>query len=77
MSSPGNSQWSQALRLARPPQVPKGAAFPAGVRDVAIMGEGVRCVIVPVNALWDDFFAAPGTDFGERDQPDAQPREEF
>ena len=47
------------------------------MRDVAIMGEGVRCVIVPVNALWDDFFAAPGTDFGERDQPDAQPREEF
>jgi antitoxin VapB len=62
---------SQAVRL------PKDVAFPAGVREVAILREGTRRVIVPANALWDDFFAAPGIELGERDQPQAQTREAF
>jgi len=62
---------SQAVRLS------KEVAFPASVREVAILVEGARRVIVPANAMWDDFFAAPGIDLSERDQPRAQVREEF
>jgi antitoxin VapB len=62
---------SQAVRLA------KEVAFPDNVREVAILREGTRRVIVPANALWDDFFAAPGIDLGERIQPEAEVREAF
>lgn len=62
---------SQAVRL------PKDVAFPEGVREVAILRDGVRRVIVPANAVWDDFFDAPGIDFGEREQPLAEEREAF
>jgi antitoxin VapB len=65
------SNRSQAVRL------PKEVAFPAGVREVRILREGLRRVIVPANAVWDDFFAASGIDLGERDQPQPQPREAF
>jgi antitoxin VapB len=65
------SNRSQAVRL------PKDVAFPQGVKDVTILREGRRRVIVPTNALWDDFFAAPGVDIGDRDQPEAQERERF
>ncbi|MEO7689277.1 MAG: type II toxin-antitoxin system VapB family antitoxin [Sphingomonas sp.] len=63
------SNRSQAVRLS------KDVAFPQGVKDVTILREGRRRVIVPTNALWDDFFAAPGVDLGGRDQPEAQERE--
>jgi antitoxin VapB len=66
-----HSNRSQAVRL------PKEVAFPAGVREVTILREGLRRVIVPANAVWDDFFAAPGVDLGERDQPQAEAREAF
>jgi antitoxin VapB len=62
---------SQAVRL------PKDVAFPETVREVAILRDGARRVIVPANALWDDFFDAPGVDLGERAQPEAQNRETF
>ncbi len=62
---------SQAVRLA------KDVAFPAGVRDVAILRDGARRIIVPANAVWDDFFDAPGADLGERIQPPTQVREDF
>ena len=65
------SNRSQAVRLS------KEVAFPAGVREVRILREGLRRVIVPANAVWDDFFAASGVDLGERDQPQPQPREAF
>ena len=65
------SNRSQALRL------PKDVAFPAGVQDVAIFRDGARRVIVPANALWDDFFDGPGIDIGERAQPPHQQRESF
>lgn len=64
-----HSNRSQAVRL------PKDVAFPEGVREVAILRDGARRVIVPANAVWDDFFAAPGVDLGERDQPLMQDRE--
>ncbi len=64
-----HSNRSQAVRL------PKDVAFPEGVREVAILRDGARRVIVPANAVWDDFFAAPGVDLGERDQPAMQDRE--
>ncbi len=60
---------SQAVRLA------KDVAFPDNVRDVAILRDGARRVIVPAGAIWDDFFDVPGIDLGEREQPQAQTRE--
>lgn len=65
------SNRSQAVRL------PRDVAFPEGVKDVTILRDGMRRVIVPSNALWDDFFAAPGIDLGDRNQPEAQAREAF
>jgi antitoxin VapB len=63
------SNRSQAVRL------PKEVAFPEGVKEVTILREGKRRVIVPANAVWDDFFDAPGIDLPERDQPPAQERD--
>ena len=63
------SNRSQAVRL------PKDVAFPEGVREVAILRDGARRVIVPANAVWDDFFSAPGVDLPDRDQPQIQARE--
>ena len=65
------SNRSQAVRL------PKEVAFPEGVRSVTILREGKRRVIVPADAVWDDFFDAPGIDLGDRDQPAAQARDAF
>ncbi len=63
------SNRSQAVRL------PKDVAFPEGTREVAVLRDGKRRVIVPAGAIWDDFFDAPGIDLGERDQPVAAERE--
>ena len=57
--------------------LPKDAAFPDGVREVLILRDGARRVIVPVGAVWDDFFDMPSIDIGEREQPPAQAREAF
>lgn len=65
------SNRSQALRLAR------DVAFPPSVTEVVIRREGQQRVILPADAAWDDFFAAPSLDLGERDQPPAQDRERF
>lgn len=65
------SNRSQAVRL------PRDVAFPENVRDVAILREGERRIIMPANATWDDFFDAPGVDLASRDQPEVQSREEF
>ena len=65
------SNGLQALRL------PQGVAFPADVRQVAIIRDGARRVIVPAESVWDDFFAAPGMDIGEGAQPMYQKREPF
>ena len=55
------SNRSQAVRL------PKDVAFPEGVREVTILRDGVRRVIVPADQAWDDFFAAPGVELSERE----------
>ena len=60
---------SQAVRL------PKDVAFPDGVREVAILRDGSRRVIVPAQSIWDDFFDAPGIELAERDQPSLPARE--
>jgi antitoxin VapB len=65
------SNRSQAVRL------PKDVAFPEGVRTVTVLRDGKRRVIVPSDAVWDDFFEAPGVDLGERDQPPLPVRERF
>jgi antitoxin VapB len=65
------SNRSQAVRL------PKDVAFPPGVREVTILRDGARRIIVPADSVWDEFFDSPGIDLGERDQPEAQVREAF
>ena len=63
------SNRSQAVRL------PKDVAFPKDVKEVAVLRDGKRRVIVPANAVWDDFFDAPGIELAGRDQPLVQERE--
>jgi antitoxin VapB len=65
------SNRSQAVRL------PKDVAFPDGVKEVAILRDGARRVIVPATAIWDDFFASPGIDLPDRAQPALPVRETF
>ena len=65
------SNRSQAVRL------PKDVAFPSEVREVAVLRDGQRRVIVPANSSWDDFFDSPGIDFPDREQPEAEQRESF
>lgn len=65
------SNRSQAVRL------PKDVAFADTVREVVIVRDGPRRIIVPANAVWDDFFNEPGVDIGPREQPAQQRREEF
>jgi antitoxin VapB len=62
------SRGSQTVRL------PKDVAFPKTVRSVMIIREGMKRIVVPANASWDDFFDSPGIDVGNRDQPKAQKR---
>jgi antitoxin VapB len=63
------SNRSQAVRL------PKDVAFPAGVKEVTVLREGKRRVIVPANSVWDEFFEAQGIDLAPRNQPVTQKRE--
>ena len=65
------SNRSQAVRL------PKAVAFDNSVREVTVLRDGPRRVIVPADRAWDDFFEAPGVDLGERKQPMAQVRDGF
>ena len=65
------SNRSQAVRL------PKAVAFGEGVREVTIVQDGPRRIIVPADASWDDFFEAGGLDLGDRGQPEAQGRDSF
>lgn len=65
------SNRTQAVRLG------KDVAFPDSVREVTIIRNGDRRVIVPATASWDDFFAAAPVALPERDQPGAQLREPF
>jgi antitoxin VapB len=65
------SNRTQAVRL------PKDVAFPDGVKEVTILRDGARRIIVPSESVWDDFFDSPGIDIGEREQPPIQDREAF
>jgi antitoxin VapB len=65
------SNRSQAVRL------PKDVAFPDGVKDVTILRDGRRRIVVPADTVWDDFFDAPGIDLPPREQPPVQRRDEF
>jgi len=65
------SNRSQAVRL------PKDVAFPQDVRHVTVLRDGKRRVIVPTDAVWDDFFDAPGVELASREQPAAEQRDPF
>ena len=65
------SNRSQAVRI------PRALAFGDEVREVTILRDGPRRIIVPSNAAWDDFFEAAGVDLGARQQPEGQQREDF
>ena len=63
------SNRSQAVRL------PRALAFGDNVREVTILQDGPRRIIVPSDAAWDDFFEAAGVDLGDRQQLEAQRRD--
>lgn len=65
------SNKTQAVRL------PKDVAFPENVKEVCIIKEGNRLVIVPAESLWDDFFDQPGIDIERPPQLPVEKREEF
>jgi antitoxin VapB len=65
------SNRSQAVRL------PKAVAFADSVREVTILKEGNRRVILPKGTVWDDYFEQPGADLDERAQPPTQVRDAF
>ena len=65
------SNRSQAVRI------PRALAFGEGVREVTVLRDGPRRIIVPTELAWDDFFDAAGVDLGDRQQPEAQQREDF
>lgn len=66
------SNRSQAVRL------PKAVAFPDDVKEVRIIREGRKRVIVPADATWDDVFNSPGDpDWPDRDQPPMPPAPEW
>jgi antitoxin VapB len=62
---------SQAIRL------PKDVAFPADVKEVTILRDGARRIIVPAESVWDDFFDSCGVDIAEPDELPIQIRESF
>ena len=65
---------SQALRL------PRDVAFPEEVREVHIIKQGKARLLVPRDALWDDWFekAEITDDFlTEREQPRVNEREKL
>lgn len=64
------SNRSQAVRL------PKAVAFPDDVKELRVIKEGKSLRLVPLEALWDDFFnSEPYPDFPDRDQPPVQERD--
>ena len=65
------SNRSQAVRL------PKDVAFPENVREVTIIRDGKRRIIVPADSSWDDFFSSPGIDLERADQLPVQIRDEL
>ena len=70
-SSLFKSNRSQAVRL------PRDIAFPDDVKQVAVWREGSHRILAPADAMWDDFFAAPGIALPDRVQPAPQERERF
>jgi antitoxin VapB len=65
------SNKTQAVRL------PKDVAFPDHVKEVCIIKEGNRLVIVPAGSVWDDFFDQPGVDIEAPPELPYEEREPF
>jgi antitoxin VapB len=68
------SNKSQAVRL------PKSVALPDGVKRVDVVAVGRTRIITPEGTSWEEWFDGDqvSDDFmAERDQPAAQPREDF
>jgi antitoxin VapB len=57
--------------------LPKSLGFPDSVKEVSIVRDGQRRVIVPSNAVWDDFLDSPGIGLPARDQLGLPDREMF
>jgi antitoxin VapB len=68
------SNKSQAVRL------PKALELPETVHEVAIIAVGSTRILSPVDMVWDTWFDEPvvsGDFMQERDQPQAQLREDL
>lgn len=65
---------SQAVRL------PKQAAFPESVKQVEVVVQGNARVLLPAENSWDSWFETarmPEDFMAEREQPQAQVREQL
>jgi hypothetical protein len=49
----------------------EGRSFSWGCYRGSNIRDGARRMVVPANAVWDDFFDAPGIDLPLREQPPA------
>ncbi len=65
---------ADGLQAAR---LPEEAACPEDLRDVTAPPDDTRRTMVPPDSRWSDVFDAPGIDLGERDQLEAQAREQL
>ena len=55
--------------------LPTEVAFPEAVKSVSVMHDGKCLLIVPADAVWDDFFEAPGIPLDDRAQPALQDKQ--
>ncbi len=65
---------TQAVRL------PKAVELPDAIREVEIIAEGNKRIIVPADSTWDSWFEGPAVseDFmNSREQPSEQVREDL
>ena len=50
-------------------RLPKAVAFPEDVKELRVIKEGKGLLLLPANAVWDDFFDRPGIDIEEPADP--------
>ena len=43
-------------------RLPKAVAFPDDVKELRVIREGNGLLLVPADAVWDDFLKGPGID---------------
>ena len=69
MDRPPVNSLGAPLRVGIADSVPKAVAFPEDVKELRVIKEGKGLLLLPANAVWDDFFDRPGIDIEEPADP--------